>query len=111
MVPRAIAAELLAIDSHGPDYVGRLARWTRTNGGRVEGLYISPLQPDAAAQVAEMVRDLVRRYAIDGVYLDHVQVPWRRFRLQQAIRRRLPRLHARTACTCRAAAPRCDRSD
>ena len=75
MVPRAIAAELLAIDSHSPDYVGRLARWTRTNGGRVDGLYVSPLQPDAAAQVAEMVRNLVRRYAIDGVYLDHVQYP------------------------------------
>src|SRR5258706_12127720 len=75
MVPRAIAAELMAIDSHSPDYVGRLARWTRANGGRVDGLYISPLQPDAAAQVAEMVRNLVRRYAIDGVYLDHVQYP------------------------------------
>ena len=75
MVPRAIAAELVAIDSHSPDYVGRLARWTRTNSGRVDGLYVSPLQPDAAAQVAEMVRNLVRRYAIDGVYLDHVQYP------------------------------------
>jgi uncharacterized lipoprotein YddW (UPF0748 family) len=75
MVPRAIAAELLAVDSHSPDYVGRLARWTRTNGARVDGLYVSPLQPDAAAQVAEMVRNLVRRYAIDGVYLDHVQYP------------------------------------
>ena len=34
-----------------------------------------PLQPEAAAQVAEMVRNLVRRYAVDGVYLDHVQDP------------------------------------
>ncbi len=75
MVPRAIAAELLAIDSRSPDYIGRLARWTRTNGGRVDGMYISPVQPDAAVQIAEMVRDLVRRYAIDGVYLDHVQYP------------------------------------
>jgi uncharacterized lipoprotein YddW (UPF0748 family) len=47
----------------------------RTNSGRVDGLYVSPLQPEAAAQVAEMVRNLVRRYAIDGVYLDHVQYP------------------------------------
>jgi uncharacterized lipoprotein YddW (UPF0748 family) len=75
MVPRAIAAELLAVDSHSPDYVGRLARWSRNNGGRVDGLYISPVQPDAAAHVAEVVRELVRKYALDGVYLDHVQYP------------------------------------
>jgi uncharacterized lipoprotein YddW (UPF0748 family) len=75
MVPRAIAAELLAIDVHSPDYVGRLARWTRGNTDRVDGIYISPLQPEATAHVAEMVRDLVRRYAVDGVYFDHVQYP------------------------------------
>jgi uncharacterized lipoprotein YddW (UPF0748 family) len=75
MVPRAIAAELLDIDTHSPDYLGRLARWTRANGDRVDGLYISPLQPEATAYLAEVVRDLVRRYAVDGVYLDHVQYP------------------------------------
>ena len=75
MVPRAIAAELLAIDSHSPDYLGRLVRWTRTNSTQAGGLYVSPLQPDAVAHLAEEVRDLVRRYAVDGVYLDHVQYP------------------------------------
>jgi len=75
MVPRAIAAELLAIDARNPDYVGRLARWTRSNTDRVDGLYISPVQSDAAAHVAEIVRDLVRRYAVDGVYFDHAQYP------------------------------------
>ena len=76
MVPRAIAAELLAIDVHSPDYLGRLARWTRNNAAdHVDGLYISPVQPEAAAHLAGVVRDLVRRYAVDGVYLDHVQFP------------------------------------
>src|SRR5712691_8947171 len=75
MVPRAIAAELLAIDTHSPDYLGRLARWTRSNTDRIDGLYISPLQPEAASHVAEIVRDLVRQYAVDGVYFDHVQYP------------------------------------
>ena len=75
MVPRAIAAELLAIDAHSPDYLGRLARWTRGNTDRIDGLYISPLQPEAASHVAEIVRDLVRQYAVDGVYFDHVQYP------------------------------------
>jgi len=75
MVPRAIAAELLAIDIHSPDYLGRLARWTRNNADRVDGLYISPVQPEVALHLAGVVRDLARRYALDGVYLDHVQFP------------------------------------
>jgi uncharacterized lipoprotein YddW (UPF0748 family) len=75
MVPRALAAELLAIDAHSPDYLGRLARWTRTNADRIDGLYISPVQPEAASHVAGVLRDLARRYALDGVYLDHVQFP------------------------------------
>jgi uncharacterized lipoprotein YddW (UPF0748 family) len=75
MVPRAIAAELIALDSHNPDYLGRLERWTRLNSARVDGLYISPLQSDVAAHLAETVRGLVRKYALDGVYLDHVQYP------------------------------------
>jgi len=75
MVPREIAADLLAVDTRNPTYVGRLARWTRANAERVESLYVSPVQPEAAAQVAERVRDLARRYAFDGIYLDHVQYP------------------------------------
>ena len=75
MVPRAIAAEMLDIDAHSPDYLGRLARWTRTNADRIDGLYISPVQPEVASHLADAVRDLVRRYAVDGVYLDHVQFP------------------------------------
>jgi uncharacterized lipoprotein YddW (UPF0748 family) len=75
MVPRAIAAELFPIDVHSPDYVGRLVRWTRTNTDRIDGLYVSPAVPEAASYLAETVRDVVRRYAIDGVYLDHVGYP------------------------------------
>src|SRR6266550_1862166 len=75
MVPRTIAAELIGIDTHSPDYLGRLARWTRNNTDRADGLYVSPLQPEVAAHLADGVRDLVRRYAVDGVYLDHVQYP------------------------------------
>lgn len=75
MVPRTIAAELIGADPHNPDYLGRLARWTRTNTDRIDGIYISPAQPQAAAYLTELVRDVLRRYAFDGVYLDHVQYP------------------------------------
>ena len=75
MVPRAIAAELHPVDVHSPDYVGRLVRWTRTSTDRIDGLYVSPALPDAASYLAEAVRDVVRRYAVDGIYLDHVRYP------------------------------------
>jgi uncharacterized lipoprotein YddW (UPF0748 family) len=75
MVPRAIAAELLPADVHSPDYVGRLIRWTRTSTDQIDGLYLSPALPEAASYLAEAVRDVVRRYSLDGVYLDHVRYP------------------------------------
>ena len=75
MVPRAMAAELLPVDVHSPDYVGRLVRWTRTSTDQIDGLYLSPALPEAASYLAEAVRDVVRRYSLDGVYLDHVRYP------------------------------------
>src|SRR5262245_4656496 len=75
MVPRAIAAELLPVDVHSPDYLGRLVRWARSNTDRIDGLYVSPAISEAASYLAEAVRDIVRRYPIDGVYLDHVRYP------------------------------------
>ena len=74
MVPRALAAELLPIDVHSPDYLGRMVRWTRTND-RIDGVYLSPVVPEAASYVAETVRDILQRYPVDGVYFDHVGYP------------------------------------
>jgi uncharacterized lipoprotein YddW (UPF0748 family) len=73
MVPREIAAEMLVLDTRGPDYMGRLARWSRANGDRA--LYVSPLHADAVAYVANAVKRIVERYALDGVHLDAVQFP------------------------------------
>lgn len=75
MVPRELAADFLRIDARSPEYLGRLARWTRANNNRVEGLYASPLHPDATAHLAGLVRDLVARYPVDGIHLDYVRYP------------------------------------
>ncbi len=75
MVPRELAPELLAIDARSPEYLGRLARWTRANASAVEGLYVSPVHPEAAAHIASIVGDLATRYAVDGVHLDYVRYP------------------------------------
>jgi uncharacterized lipoprotein YddW (UPF0748 family) len=75
MVPRELAPEVLGIDVRSPEYLGRLARWTRANATTVEGLYVSPVHTDAAAHVVSIVSDLATRYALDGVHLDYVRYP------------------------------------
>lgn len=75
MVPRELAPELLPIDVRSPEYLGRLARWTRANASTVEGLYVSPVHPEAIQHIARVVADLVTRYAVDGVHLDYVRYP------------------------------------
>lgn len=75
MVPRELAPEVQSIDVRSPEYLGRLARWTRANAAAVEGLYVSPVHADALAHIAAIVSDLVTRYAVDGVHLDYVRYP------------------------------------
>lgn len=75
MVPRAIAQDLATVDPFNPGYVGRIARWTRSELDQVEGLYASPIQPDAAAYLEQVVADLARHYDLDGVHLDYARFP------------------------------------
>lgn len=75
MVPRDLAHEMRDIDPQSPEYLGRLARWTRARLDSVEGLYMSPLHADAAAHVATIAGDIVRRYDVDGVHLDYARFP------------------------------------
>ena len=79
MVPRDLARELAAIDPDSPAYVGKLARWTRAQSADVEGLYSSPVLPDAAAHTEAVVRDLARRYRLDGIHFDYARYPNERF--------------------------------
>ena len=75
MIPREIAAEMLAIDVRSPQYLGRLLRWTRANSSRVDGLYLSPLHNDAAAYVAGAVQQLLHDYPFDGIHLETLPYP------------------------------------
>ena len=79
MVPREIAQDLAKVAPESPAYVGKLARWTRADLTDVEGLYVSPLHPDAAVYTEGIVRDIARRYAIDGIHLDYARYPSDRF--------------------------------
>ena len=79
MVPRDLAQQLAREDIQSPAYVGRLARWTRQQSNDVEGLYTSPLAPSAAAHTENVVRDIAKRYAVDGIHLDYARYPTDRF--------------------------------
>ena len=93
MVPRDLVQELSKVPEESPAYVGKLARWTRaqtsapidgSQPGRaaqptLEGLYTSPILPAAADHINAVVRDLVTRYAVDGVHLDYARYPTERF--------------------------------
>ena len=75
MVPRPIAQEVAKLDPGNPAYVGKIARWTRGESDKVEGLFASPLQPDAAAYTERVITDIARRYDLDGIHLDYVRYP------------------------------------
>lgn len=79
MVPRDIAQDLARIDPDSPAYVGKLARWTRSRGDDIEGLYSTPILPEATAHTEAVVRDIARRYALDGVHFDYARYPSDRF--------------------------------
>jgi uncharacterized lipoprotein YddW (UPF0748 family) len=75
MVPRELAPEVLNVDVRSPAYLGRLTRWVRANTQRIDGLYVSPLDPEAAAYLTTAVIEAVKRYTVDGVFLDAVRFP------------------------------------
>jgi uncharacterized lipoprotein YddW (UPF0748 family) len=79
MVPRTIAQELAHLDPANPGYVGKIARWTRGQLDTVEGLYASPVQPEAAVYTERVITDLARRYDLDGIHLDYARYPNQQF--------------------------------
>jgi uncharacterized lipoprotein YddW (UPF0748 family) len=78
MVPRSLAVELARAGSRSPEFLGRLARWTRA-AEEVEGIFASPTLPDAAAHTVAVIDDLVARYPVDGVHLDYIRYPGAEF--------------------------------
>ena len=75
MVPRALAAELARLDAHSPTYLTTLDRWARQHPDEMDGLYLSPIIPEAAADAADRLAELLTRYPFDGVHLDSAQFP------------------------------------
>jgi len=75
MIPRALAEDLAGVDARSPEYLGRLSRHVRSRATEIEGLYLSPITPEATDHTVSVVRDIVNRYAVDGVHLDYARYP------------------------------------
>jgi uncharacterized lipoprotein YddW (UPF0748 family) len=75
MVPRQLASEMLKTDPRSPAYLGQITRWTRANADRVEGIYVSPLDPSAATYLVSAITAAVGRYPVDGLYLEAIDFP------------------------------------
>jgi uncharacterized lipoprotein YddW (UPF0748 family) len=75
MVPRALADDLVGADPRSPGYLGRLVRHARAQSDEIEGLYLSPVSQAAVDYTVSVVRDVVDRYALDGIHLDYVRYP------------------------------------
>jgi uncharacterized lipoprotein YddW (UPF0748 family) len=84
MVPRPLAAELARLGPQHPRYVPRLVEWTKRHAEAVEGLYASPITPDAAQYVERVVTDIVTRYPVSGIHLDYIRYPSNLFDHSQA---------------------------
>jgi uncharacterized lipoprotein YddW (UPF0748 family) len=72
MVPKSAARAGLGAR---PQDLLRLVGQAARADGDVEGYYISPSAPLVAAHLEELVRELVQRYALDGLHLDFVRYP------------------------------------
>jgi len=70
MVPQPAAAAVLAAR---PDAWPGLIRNAAPSDS--EGFYLSPSAPGVAEHLEEVVRELVRGYAMDGVHLDFIRYP------------------------------------
>jgi uncharacterized lipoprotein YddW (UPF0748 family) len=64
----------------------RSVEWWQQDG--IEGYYLSPAKAEVRAYTADVVRDLVSRYPLDGIHLDYVRYPGRGFTFGEEVRTR-----------------------
>ena len=87
MLPRPLAYPLTRLGSRSPEFLGRLARWTRGEND-VEGMFLSSALPEAATYTVQVVDEIVSRYAVDGVHLDYIRYPGPQFDYNPSVLRR-----------------------
>ena len=76
MVPRSLATAALTAS---PERRLKLVAQAGRSEGDVEGYYLSPAVPEVGDHLDGVVRELVRRYPLDGFHLDFIRYPGRDF--------------------------------
>jgi uncharacterized lipoprotein YddW (UPF0748 family) len=71
MVPKDAAPRALAASRE--DLIGLIEQYRDPSD--TEGLYLSPSAPGAVAHLEQVVSELVRAYAVDGLHLDFIRYP------------------------------------
>jgi uncharacterized lipoprotein YddW (UPF0748 family) len=71
MVPRASARAALGSAPRGL----KVIVWRGAKDGDAEGYYLSPSAPGVAEHLEAVVRELLEKYAVDGLHLDFIRLP------------------------------------
>lgn len=72
MVPRQVATAALTAS---PERLLRMVAQRSRADGDVEGYYLSPAVPEVGAHLESVVRELLRRYPVQGLHLDFIRYP------------------------------------
>ncbi len=74
-IPRGLAAEICNIDPRSPDYLTRIVEYTRDNRKELEGLFVSPANPEVKENIYNIWMDVAEKYEVDGLHFDYVRYP------------------------------------
>ncbi len=58
-----------------------------------EGIYVSPMNPEAQQNLTEIVFDIIENYQVDGVHLDYIRYPNNKFDFHPDVVKRFKRRH------------------
>lgn len=75
MVPRGVANDLYEVDSKSPNYLNRIAEFTRSNRKELEGLFVTPAHKEVQDNIYNIWLDVATKYAVDGLHFDYVRYP------------------------------------
>ena len=75
MVPRGIAPELYNIPPDGGSYLNRILEFSRVHHDELEGLFVSPANPEVKQNLLNIWMDVATRYDVDGLHFDYVRYP------------------------------------
>ena len=66
-------SEWLARSVHQPEFISNYPQSFKE--ANLEGLYVSPLQPEAQQHFIQVVQDIIARYPVSGIHLDYIRYP------------------------------------